>query len=548
MPESVIFDGQLHKEPVSRSRIVGGVPNLAPSLSFGNICIIDTGLGAGFTLGKGSTGSGGANQLDDYLYEFNSASDMKNHVMGGKLWDAAQYLYNPSNDLQGASKVFFIKASTATPASVSFTFDSTAAISFSTKRDHGTGCNGIFVNASSDKRLYQGYGVRLQAGEVDSSKFQFVFFLGSWRGQDSDNLLYEGLTKAQSANKKSVITVHKSEEFVDVSDFVSWFNSDSSFSSLFEITSSTNGVIATADLTTYSDLQLFSGATEIYNTTSLDNALDRIDELDCSFFLATKSGVDANGTENNSILSHIINDSSFKKFMVVGLRDDQTGFEATTTGSKAMAEAYGTQNVIGCHGGDSIPYVLNNSILQDKDSFYFACKVVGALSGLQPQTPLTYKRLRMGKAQHILTKAERESALDSGVLHMKNDPDLGWIVNQAVNTSSQNTQPFFPDGSSYQISISRIAFQLDKEIQSGGKAFIGGNLGTVTESDVINFAVSYLNTKIVKNNVDNLIIDFRNIRAERAGSTWYLYYDFQPNLPIDKFFSTGTMIDPTLNA
>ena len=86
-----------------------------------------------------------------------------------------------------------------------------------------------------------------------------------------------------------------------------------------------------------------------------------------------------------------------------------------------------------------------------------------------------------------MTKSEREAALDSGVLHMKLDSDLGWIVNQGINTSNKNTQPFYPDGSSFEISVSRIAFQLDKEIQSGGKAFIGGNLGTVTEADVIEF-------------------------------------------------------------
>ena len=49
---------------------LGGVPNLAPSLSFGNILIIDNGSGAGFALGRGSRNSGGANQLDDFLVEF----------------------------------------------------------------------------------------------------------------------------------------------------------------------------------------------------------------------------------------------------------------------------------------------------------------------------------------------------------------------------------------------------------------------------------------------------------------------------------------------
>ena len=88
---------------------------------------------------------------------------------------------------------------------MTFTFDSTGEIVIDTLKDEGVGCNGIFVNASSDKRLYQGYGVTLEAGVVDSAKFVMKFYLGQWRGEDADSLLYEGLTKSQAAANPKLI-------------------------------------------------------------------------------------------------------------------------------------------------------------------------------------------------------------------------------------------------------------------------------------------------------------------------------------------------------
>ena len=146
---------------------------------------------------------------------------------------------------------------------------------------------------------------------------------------------------------------------------MAWFNSDPTFTKYFTINDSTAGALAAADLVTYADMELFAGGTETYSTTALDTILAAVDELDCSFILSDKSDATAGGTENTSILAHIVNDASFKKHLVVGLGDNQTDFEAASTGSKAVAEAFGSQYVIGCHGGDQIPYVLNNQLLQN---------------------------------------------------------------------------------------------------------------------------------------------------------------------------------------
>ena len=68
MGRKVLFDGVIYTEPVSKARIIGGVSNAGSPASFGNICIIDDGLGATWGGGKGVFDeSSVARQFDDFV-------------------------------------------------------------------------------------------------------------------------------------------------------------------------------------------------------------------------------------------------------------------------------------------------------------------------------------------------------------------------------------------------------------------------------------------------------------------------------------------------
>ena len=117
MGQKVLFGGQLYTEPTAQSRIIGGVSNTGSPLSFGNIAIIDTGLGAAYGGGVGVQDSlGNVRQITEFVYEFTGAAGFKNFVKGGVLWDLADYIFNPSTSGRGASKVYLMRAAKTAPA------------------------------------------------------------------------------------------------------------------------------------------------------------------------------------------------------------------------------------------------------------------------------------------------------------------------------------------------------------------------------------------------------------------------------------------------
>src|SRR3989304_2064197 len=99
MAQKSIFDGKVYTEPTSQATVIGGVQNSGSPSSFGNICIIDDGIGGGYGGGKSVIdGSDAPHMVDDFLNTFNSAKEMKDFVKGGILWDLADYIYNPSTN------------------------------------------------------------------------------------------------------------------------------------------------------------------------------------------------------------------------------------------------------------------------------------------------------------------------------------------------------------------------------------------------------------------------------------------------------------------
>jgi len=541
MGQTVVFDGKLFTEPVAASRIISGVTNTGSPSSFGNIAIIDSGLGATFGGGVGAVDSvGGNRESKDFVVEVNSAAQLKTLVKGGVLWDLADYIYAPSNNAPGASKVFYMRATQTAKATFSSgAWNGAFTLGFDTKEE-GLICNGALDTGN----LYKGYAITFEAGVIDPNKFIFKFWQGTYKGQDVNGYEFDGITQTQASLLPKLIT--QSPELTTVAELVAWATTDQAFQSFFAFTSgsATTGTFAAADLTTFAGYSVFAGGTETYSATAMDNVLDQIKELDNSLFLALENDTNAAGTNNLKIIAHINNEAEFKKFVVIGGGDDSSGFATSKTAAGTIDSRYAAL----VHGGITEQFVNNPAIDIQKSSIYKAALVTGRLAGLEPQTPLTYKDLRIRKERHVLTPSEREDAINNGVLATRAVPQLGIVVNQAVNTLQLNSFMINNDGTSPEISIERIFAQLNREISTNSRIlFIGNNVSTVSDAVVVSFVEGYLQSKLAKPGIsDGLIIDFRNVKAERQGTSYFVTYDFQANTPINKIFTTGTVIDPTI--
>jgi hypothetical protein len=542
MGQKTIFDGKIWTEPTAQAKIIGGVGNSGSPSSFGNICIIDTGIGAGFGGGKGVLDSGSnPRSLDDHITEFNSSAEMKQFVKGGILYDLADYLYNPSTHGAGASKVFLLKAAKTTIAQSNSgaTWANAFTTEFNTKEE------GVFANTVLNAtNLESGYSWKLKAGIVDPAKFIFEFYVGQYRGQDANSLEFGGITAANAALSPRLVA--ESIEVADVAELIAWGATNGEFTELFAFggAMAATGVILPADLVTFAGFQSFTGGTDVYGGTALDDILAQIKELDNSIFLSMENDASAAGVNNLKILGHIQNDAEFKKFLIIGGGNDSAGFATSKTAAATLNSRYATL----CHSGLEVQYILNLQVLQQKSSIYMAALVAGRMAGVEPQVPLTYKSLRISKLKHVLTESQRVDAIDSGVLHVRTVPQLGFVVNQSINSLQLNDFLINPDGSSPEISVERIEAQLNREISANSRVlFIGANLFTLTGSDLISFTTAYLNSQLAIAGVqDGLIVDFGNVKAVRVGSVWNVTYDFQANTPINKIFHTGTIVDPSL--
>lgn len=537
-----VFDGIRYREPVAKSRIISGIQNSASPASFGNICIIDNGAGAGYGGGKGSYDGAAARTLDDMLNTFNSASEMKRFVKGGILYDLADYLYSPSNQGRGATTVYLIHARQSTPAVVTLTLDAALTLKFGTKEE------GLVANAVIDTlRLAKGYAVTTEAGTAAGSLI-FKFWRGTYRGVDGAGRLFDGLTQDQAADSPQLIA--QSIECTTVGELRAWAEKDADFQTYFvyDPASDQTAVDGTA-LDSAADIFTvttgsFLTATETYNTTAFDAVLDAIQDLDNSFFLSLDNGADAAGVDNIKIISHINNEASRKKFLVTGLYD--TGLSDSITAAGNLNTRY----AIGVHSGLYVPDINNPAIEVAKSSVYHAALVCGRLAGVTPETPLTYKNLRITKLQDELkNKYERELAIAAGVLHTRRVARLGYVVNQSINTLQLNDNLVNPDGSSPEISVERIMAQMNYEIDRGlTPLFIGKNRSQVSAGDLVSYVNTYLKgIQAVDGVREGMIINFFDVVAERQGTVYFVTYSFEANTPINKIFTTGTIVDSSLS-
>lgn len=251
-------------------------------------------------------------------------------------------------------------------------------------------------------------------------------------------------------------------------------------------------------------------------------------------------------TANEKILNYVNTQSTFtEKALYIGGNSNDFDLGNSGFGTLQMAQSYNNPLTIICHSGIEMPLDVNDdSLFLSLPSLYMAAMVCGREAGLQPQTPGTYKDLRVSGVTDPLSKSDRVRALEGGVLHLK-QVGTTWLINQSINTMQVNTDIVNTQGNSPEISVMRIKHQLNKElIQAATPLFTGGNLFTASDADVLAFTESFLQDRTVEpGKNDNLIIAYKNIVVGQFNGKKSITYCFKVNEPVNQTLFTGTMFD-----
>jgi len=540
------FNGQLVKLPGAYSVIKSGITNPPLDLSFGNVLIIDIDDSNAFGGGAGINGE--LSEGAESIYSFNNLRSFRSFIRGGKQWDLAGPLFKPFGaGTNGISNLFYVRALTTTAATdtIDLTTNS-AGGTFQIKAKHeGTAGNG----ATSGGELTKGLGFTITASPSDATKFIAKFFRGTFTGNDTDGIAYDGIAEASTTAE----LIATSDAFDNADQLKAWMDIDFEFNNHFSLTTYTktaSGDVVAGDVAAYATVNTFSGGTQSFASSDLTAALDAIAELDYSIVMAPDSGSNHSSASNAAILSHLVSDARFDKVMYVAGGETKNEFNSQ---SIAAATSYDSDRVVVVHGGVKVASNAIGTGLRDKTAEYKMAAVVGRLSGLEPQTPITFKGLSYAAELHPLNKNEKELALDSGVLATAFDGDIGsFTVLQGINTLQRNRNVVNEDGTTHSIQLKRIAAQLNKEIEVNAKKQLlgnqnsGPNRNTISPQVVGEWLKAYLQRKTARSTDDNLIIGFQDISVEVVQDSYEINYAFTPNFEVNKLFFTGLIVDPNL--
>lgn len=564
MPQPVVFNNKQIIEPGAYSQIIGAAPAAAAIDTFGNVMLIDTGLGKDFVGRSGIIGT--VDNGGDSVYVINSLQEGQQLMRGGILYDLMSYLFSPALSGNGPRIVYFSRAAITVAAGVTLTFSNGHSVNLITRHE-GTVGNGVLTTGV----LTRGFAVKLMSGVLDTTKFVLATYAGQFKGLDANGIPYENSEATLAANNL-VTKLGNSKEISTFVDLLNYFKNDTIFNQDFKFVSasdSTDFNLSAADITLLSSYQLFTGGTTQYASARVDDVLANVVDLDFDQFLCTDFGgipnpiptgqqildginLGAMSVNNAKILAYMSVQSLYTlKSMYVGGGNDSNKFDVSggsADGSIQIAAYYNSALVQVVHSG---PRIINNAgaLVDIPLSIYTAAMVCGRVAGLEPQVPVTYKDIRVSGMVHVLSQPQREKALLYGVLHIKNIPKLGWVVNQGIDTLQDNSSDIYPNGTSPSIQVMRIFHQLNKELVINAAArFPGGNLASVSAGELVLFTQNYLLDRTIQPDKDNLLLSFRNVTAVFANNKWQVNYCATPNSEIDQVFFTGVMLDPNIQA
>lgn len=398
----------------------------------------------------------------------------------------------------------------------------------------GYSANGVETSG----KITQGFGVKMFAGKIDTTKFYLAFYKGTFTGLDADGEPYNYVAEADS----EPVIIAKSDEFGNVQELLNWMASNTAFQAWFVKESSAiygTGEVSTDDLINNANNNLAVSGNQYYTASYVDDVLNALEDYDFDFVLCDKFGGTSNGAQSISNVKIVEFVRSLKKQLpqvYIACGKDETEFD-TTYGSIGSARFFNDEAVSLVH---SEVFIQGRGGLKRKSQFYHSALILGREAGLPTQTPVTQKTINVKGVMHELNTPEREKALQGGILHTKQDGSL-WVVNQGVNTyvDGKNKELILPDGTSYEKSMRRIDGQLFKEIRSQAKkkGFAGGgNRFTASVLEVEIFIIAYLQSRCVTDTQDNILLEFERVVVTQEKDANFMSFYVKKNSPINKLF------------
>lgn len=540
MATVVNFHGKNYIEPGSYAVSVYNPTSVVNVSEFGNVMIIDTGLAKNgdYEFAGGSGIHGELNKGLKSVYEFDNYEDFLSFMGGGLVGDIAQKIFTPRDGVAGAPKLFYCRAATTKCATITLTFSSGNSLILKCKNEGEVG-NGV-INGGV---LKVGYAARVITGSDDPSKFKCQVYRGSFMGVDKDGEPYG----SASLSKATGNLLTESEEFETLEELYNWARSDKYILANFVVsmTGTKTSNISAVELTAAT-----GGKTEWLKDSEYADVLEAISELDVTFFLATNTSVGdgISSATTGRLFTFLKNDAKFTEFLVIPGGSSDSDLFGESDSSQAIAKYYDSEQVVVVHGAPIVNRKDGNGT-KELPSIYLAAAIIGLAAGQAPQQPLTFKRVGYQSFTYDLKKKEREKALQAGIMHVRNLSGY-WCVNQGITTIQDNKKSIASDGQTMELSIALIKAQLNKElIVDSANRFIGDTSAVNASPQTIkNFTETKLSSLTAKTGEDNLLKSWKNVKVVQKNSDFQITYDFAPNLPVNKLFFTGNILDLELNS
>lgn len=540
MATVVNFHGKNYIEPGSYAVSVYNPTSVVNVSEFGNVMIIDTGLAKNgdYEFAGGSGIHGELNKGLKSVYEFDNYEDFLSFMGGGLVGDIAQKIFTPRDGVAGAPKLFYCRAATTKCANITLTFGSGNSLILKCKNEGEVG-NGVIKGSV----LKVGYAARVITGSDDPSKFKCQVYRGSFMGVDKDGEPYGSASLSTATG--NLLT--ESEEFETLEELYNWARSDKYILANFVVsmTGAKTSNISAVELTAAT-----GGKTEWLKDSEYADVLEAISELDVTFFLATNTSVGdgISSATTGRLFTFLKNDAKFTEFLVIPGGSSDSDLFGESDSSQAIAKYYDSEQVVVVHGAPIVNRKDGNGT-KELPSIYLAAAIIGLAAGQAPQQPLTFKRVGYQSFTYDLKKKEREKALQAGIMHVRNLSGY-WCVNQGITTLQDNKKSIASDGQTMELSIALIKAQLNKElIVDSANRFIGDTSAVNASPQTIkNFTETKLSSLTAKTGEDNLLKSWKNVKVVQKNSDFQITYDFAPNLPVNKLFFTGNILDLELNS
>lgn len=541
MSTVVNFQGKKCIEPGSYAAVVYNPTSVVNVAEFGNVMIIDTGLSLATVNGQQTEFAGGSgvkgelNQGLKSVYQFDNYEDFLAFMGGGLVGDIANKIFTPRDGVAGAPKLFYVRAATTTAAKITLTLSEGNTLVFTCKNE-GLAGNGIAV----DGTVKVGYAAKVIAGD-SLNKFKIQIIKGTYKGADEYGEPYGAYSLAESTPDILV----ESDDLGTLAEAYEWAMNDKVISANFNV--SKTGTDSTA-LKVITQTLASGGTTTFLNDGEYADVLEAIEELDITFFLCTNknasAGAGVNAETNGKLFTFIKQDAKFSEHMFVPGGEDDTDLFGDSNSSQSIAKYFNSDQVVVVHGAPIVNRKDGNGT-KKLPTIYLAAAIMGLNAGMAAQTPLTFKQVGYQSFAYDLKKREREKALQAGIMHVRNVSGY-WCVNQGVTTLQNNKQTIAPDGQSLELSISLIKAQINKElILEGQVRFTGNTAAQASPESVKNFTETKLASLVARPGEDNLLISWKNVGVTGRNGDYFITYDFVPNVPVNKTFFIGNMLDFT---